>query len=606
MKQYGKYIKNIGIYVLLTIISILALTVIMQLWHADLHFPFKYRGDSIQFSEYVKSVIDNGWFLENRFLGMPTGKENYDWPMADNVHFAVIKIISLFTDNYAIAINMFFIFTFILTVYTSYYVFRKFNISSYLSFFGSILYAFMGYHFFRNIDHLFLSAYYMNPLIIMVILWLFSGKLGSIISNNASHGFFGSIDRTFIGSAVICLILSGCGVYYAFFSCFFLFIAGSVKSLWEKKFKPAVIAITLITIIIIGGMLNLSPSLLYQLQNGKNPSGSARVYHETELYSLKISDLLLPVTGHRIKFLSDLKDQHDQEISFIYKFYKPHAGASLGIIGSAGFIFLMIFLIAYRKRNSHDRIESYDLLLYLSILNISALLISTVGSFNSFLAHIVRYKIRGYERISIFIAFFSIFAVIILVQNFFDKYVKNKNAPSLQLFTAKFPLPHILYYAVMCLLLVAGLYDQTGKYSVPDYNSVKKLFLNDKHLVASIEQLVPKDSMVFQLPYMPYPEVVPPHSMIDYDHLRFYLHSTNLRWSAGSMKGRPTDLWQKETAEKPVKDMIKEISKMGFKGIMINRNGYADNGGKIIEEIKNILHAEPIMSEDTTILFFPI
>jgi len=133
----------------------------------------------------------------------------------------------------------------------------------------------------------------MNPLIIMVILWLFSGKLGSSKSNNASHGFFGAKDRTFIGSAIICLILSGSGVYYAFFSCFFLFIAGSVKSLWEKKFKPTIIAITLITIIVIGGLLNLSPSLLYQLHEGKNPSGSARVYHETELYSLKISDLLL-------------------------------------------------------------------------------------------------------------------------------------------------------------------------------------------------------------------------------------------------------------------------------------------------------------------------
>jgi hypothetical protein len=151
---------------------------------------------------------------------------------------------------------------------------------------------------------------------------------------------------------------------------------------------------------------------------------------------------------------------------------------------------------------------------------------------------------------------------------------------------------------------MVGLFDQAGIYSTPDYNSIKKKFLDDKKLITQIEQALPLNAMIFQLPYIAYPESVHPYKMIDYDHLRSYLHTTKLRWSYGAVKGRAGDIWQQEAASKSTAYMIKEITDKGFKGISINRNGYKDNGEKIIREIKNILLVEPTTSGDNSIVFF--
>jgi len=172
--------------------------------------------------------------------------------------------------------------------------------------------------------------------------------------------------------------------------------------------------------------------------------------------------------------------------------------------------------------------------------------------------------------------------------------------------TLKFSLSSIAFYIILLLLLFVGLFDQTGTYSIPNYDSVKNKFMNDEIFVSRIEQVLPRDSMVFQLPYIAYPESSHPYKMEDYDHLRFYLHTTKLRWSYGAVKGRSGDIWQKETASKPTADMIKEIAGKGFKGIFINRNGYKDNGDKIIQEIKNIVFVDPITSGDNTMVFFSL
>ena len=58
--------------------------------------------------------------------------------------------------------------------------------------------------------------------------------------------------------------------------------------------------------------------------------------------------------------------------------------------------------------------------------------------------------------------------------------------------------------------------------------------------------------MVFQLPYVPFPENPPVQQMSDYDHLRGALHSRTLKWSYPTMRGRWGDTWQRAIAQKRV------------------------------------------------------
>jgi len=92
-------------------------------------------------------------------------------------HFLLIKLLSLFSSDYALIFNFYFLLTFPLTTISSLYVFRHFNISYLVAVLGSLLYSFLPYHFFRNQHHLVLAGYYIVPLMVMVLLWVFSGRL---------------------------------------------------------------------------------------------------------------------------------------------------------------------------------------------------------------------------------------------------------------------------------------------------------------------------------------------------------------------------------------------------------------------------------------------
>ena len=71
-----------------------------------------------------KGLIENGWVLHNRFLGMPAGFDLYDVPIPDNLHFGLIKLISYFAPNSAATVNIFALLTFPLVTIMSLFVFR--------------------------------------------------------------------------------------------------------------------------------------------------------------------------------------------------------------------------------------------------------------------------------------------------------------------------------------------------------------------------------------------------------------------------------------------------------------------------------------------------
>jgi phosphoglycerol transferase len=110
--------------------------------------------------------------------------------------------------------------------------------------------------------------------------------------------------------------------------------------------------------------------------------------------------------------------------------------------------------------------------------------------------------------------------------------------------------------------------------------------------------------MIFQLPYIPFPEYPSVNQMKDYDHFRAYLHSKNLRWSYGAMKGREGDVWQKQISSAPLSELVLKLAFAGFNGIYIDRYGYVDKGAQIESEIAEKLGSNPVISGNGRLVFF--
>src|SRR5678816_3620100 len=263
--------REIAAYVAVIAVCFLVLIWTMRLERTDLRTPFTYQGDALFYHLVVKGVGDNGWFQSNPMLGMPYGLDLRDVPTSDNnLYFVLIKLISLFTSNYAVILNLFYLIGIFLTVVISFYVLRQFGVSYFPAGLCSLLYTFLPYHFVRGQHHLFLSAYYLVPLMVMVILWT---CLEEILPNDEQSGRLRLSLRQpkLIASLVICLLISAAGFYYAFFTAFFLLIAAIVLLLRRSNLRSLLVPGMLVGVIIVGTVVNLLPSLMSAYLYGTTP-----------------------------------------------------------------------------------------------------------------------------------------------------------------------------------------------------------------------------------------------------------------------------------------------------------------------------------------------
>lgn len=583
-------LKAVGAYAGAVALCLLLLFFALRLWRADLHVPFSYGLDGLFYSVLIKGVLDNGWFLHNKFIGMPGGLDLSGFPMSgDNLHFLFIRLIGLFSADYALVLNLFYLFTFPLATITTLYVLRQFRISYPVAIFGGLLYAFLPYHFFRGEYHLFLSTYYTIPLITLVILWCCGGEV-FIEADARNHPRLKLSLRKFktIFSLSVCLLMAITGViYYTFFACYLLFAAGLFSAITRRRIIFLVAPFSLIGIIALGLAVNLAPTLLNAIHHQNNVAERQAV--EAETYGLKITQLLLPSRVHRIPTLAELRGRYN---------LSPYVNgendsATLGLVGTCGFLILIGWLLFMRRKAADCCLPPQDdeRLDQLGYLNMAAVLLATVGGFGSLFALLISPQIRSYNRISIFIAFFSLFAVAILLDAFSQRYMRSKTRRA-------------IFYAFLVIVCVLGILDQTSKSFVPDYVHLKAEYKIDGDFVRRIEALMPPGAMIFQFPYIAFPESPPVYRLADYELFRGYLHSKNLHWSYGALKGTDADLWQREIAVKPMGKMLEDLSFAGFSGIYLDRMAYTDNGAALEATLSGLLGTGPMISDNARLVFF--
>jgi phosphoglycerol transferase len=233
--------------------------------------------------------------------------------------------------------------------------------------------------------------------------------------------------------------------------------------------------------------------------------------------------------------------------------------------------------------------------LRLAALTALAVVLGVTGGLSWILGLAGLTEIRSWNRISVFIAFFALVAVGIWL----DRFVA---------WLPRFRWKPIMVSVGAMAVVVIGVYDQTSPAIVPDSRVWEREWNSDRDFVQAIERELGPGDAVFQLPYLPFPEAaldLPPYGLQDYDPFRGYLHSTDLRWSYGAMRGREGD-WQRQVVELPTKEMLDALAAVGFQGIWIDRLGYPERGAEIEEELGDLLGEEPMVSPDDRFVFFDL
>lgn len=579
----GKTARSAGVYLTALSVSLLVLALATQFWRLDLSIPFSYREDSLLSHVWARTIADHGWYLSNPQLAAPSGLQMYDFPMSDNLHFGLLKLLSLIDPRWPVIVNVYYLLTFPLATLSSLFALRQLGIRGVSSVTASVLYAFLPYHWIRAEGHLFLSAYYFVPLAILVSIWIYLGQFSDPAAEETPV-FTRERRRRFWLSVLICLLQTSAGIYYAFFSCFLFVVAGAAAAYRARSGYVWRMVLLLSGLSAAGIACNTLPSMIYWSRQGTNRHVGYRAVYESEIYGLKLAPMLLPVGFHNCPPLARLRARYDR--SSIY--FNESASGTLGAVGSAGFLALLGWHLFASLRTRRQPL--FDAL---ATLNMALVLFGTVGGFGMLFSLLISPQIRACNRVSIFIAFFSLTAVALWLESWERRWRTLRR--------------HVLFGGCLTAVMALAIWDQSPaavRPGVVNEEAQRKQFETDAAFVADIEKLLPEGAAVYQLPYVSFPESPPVEKMGGYEHFRPYLHARSLRFSHGSMRGRADDRWHQDIRELTREEWLKAIAKAGFFGIYIDRRGYTDGAKSLEADLAARLGRQPLVSGSGEQSFF--
>ena len=542
-------------------------------------------GDSILQASFIKTLIETGWVLDSPRMGAPFGANFADFPGADGTLLVLAKILTWFSSDATVVMSLFYLSSFMLVYFVAYWVLRQFEISVPWAAAGAIVYACAPYHFMRGMNHLYLSNYFVVPLWTWLSIKVFqhSGARGQE-----------PIFRHWWTCLVALVVAGTSGVYYAFFGLVSVTVCAVLGAVENRRLIVLRHWVPVVAIVCAAALLNIAPSFIYWHQFGANASAAVRTPFESDFYGLRIIQMLLPVPGHQNVHLARFSDSFGNLLRPVTE----ASSSSLGMIGSLGFVLLVLSVFLGNRLTEDSRI------LALGKLNLAMLLFTTVGGFGVLFAMLVTPQFRGLNRASIFIAFFALLGLFLLVKGWVQ-------AGSWQWATKRW-----LQYALAAAVAGFAIYDQVplGARPLPDpailnpANSAGGVYSVGalKQLIDQMEAKLPKGSMVYLMPYLPFPESPTAYQEGYNALLRPYYYSTTLRWSYGAMKGRMGDAWLQAVDALPISDKLSSLRKTGFRGIFIDRKAYRDNGAQLESQLASLADGKALESADHRYVFFPL
>jgi phosphoglycerol transferase len=571
------------------LLSSLATVLGLRLWHASLHAPFLYQGDALPTAAHFSTVLSQGWFEYEPRLGAPKGELYFDFPQADNLHLIVAKFIALFTDQWTVALNVYFLIGFPLAALAAVWFFRVVGVSKWLSVALAVAYAIAPYHFMRSEAHLYLGSYYPIPLALVLLVWVMRGE--PLFTRRKTRNPILAV-LTGRGAAVVLIgvILGTASQYYSVFFLILLFFAGiatlirrrSWKRFWGAVVVGGVVAATL--------LVNVLPNAVYSALHGDAIGSLQRSAPEAEIYGFKLSQLLLPWSSSIIPVFRELRQYYDSNYPLVSEDPALGALAAAGLV--AAFLVLGYVAIGWKRIAATGLGEQrwFQTVTELASLLFVAYLFGSIGGLSTLISFVTP-AIRGWNRISIMMAAMALAVLGLLLDRFLGVLVRRARGP-LGVLGRGAPA------ACAVLLVLIALVDQTPFDAANQLEANKGAYLADRGYFTKLEKRFPTNATMLQLPYIRFPEEQSANGVLASDELIPFLQTTGMKWTAGGIKGRPYADWPQLVEQYPADQLISLAAASGMNGILIDRNAYADHAEKLVAQLQSDLGQRPYSSPD--------
>ncbi len=541
-------------YAVLALIAVLLWCSVYDRWSADSWgIPVEYgwqgeRADVQGDLAGLKAAMD-GDFWPMVFHSVPTLGAPYvanwnDYPSTEDFLFWLTgvlgKVIGLFAAaNFALMTLQ------VLAVLAFYYVARRLKCDWRWSYVGALIFGLAPFGFAHSLHHFVVTAYWHVALGVLVCFW---------ISNGTGLKFRSRDYWIAVGIAVITGLLN---LYYA--NIFIQIVGIALIIQWLRHGWRSALPAFSIGCVAFGTFVLMDlHSILYGIVHGHNPTTLFRTYTQMELYSLKLVDCFMPYPTHKIPLFADI-GRHFYTITGLSAEVPP--ACYFGLVGLAAFVWLAVYTVrnAIVRKGRHVPLEA--------VLVLWTFLYATVGGVNGIVG------VAGFEM---FRSTTRYCIVILCVALLFA-------VRRLSLISRRWNSP----WPVVAPLLVGviGVWEMLPPTAGEDPSTTALIVNSDRQFAQTMESMLPKGAMVFQMPVMDYPEN-PVAGVPAYAHFRPFLYTKDLRYSFGSDKGRVQDAWQHVITGLSPADQVAALERYGFSAIYINRGGYPDKGESLIAQYK--------------------
>lgn len=581
-------------YVIVVLVTIMSLDFTYGLQGANLSYPIQAFGGDANIAVYIAKALGENAFPHNNRVGAPFGLDYNDCYQPDVIHHWILKLLMKITGKALLTVNIYYLFGFVLISCSAFYVLRRFRLSTMVAVLCAVLYAFIPSHLWRSYYHLFLSEYYLVPLVVLLAVRIMTDypderKSVDRAATEPCDSRQKQITRLLYFAVPLGALVGAGGVYYAFYSILVLG-AAAFYALFRGRKKHSVIGFTCAAIISATTVLSMWPTLHYKAEHGTNEQVSHRTVLDTEVFGLEITDLYLPTPQHPIKKLRDLTNKYGESLPVLNE--NESQFASLGVIGAIGFTAMLLWPFVRHSNTGYNSV-----IMSLAVLALVSVLYATTGGFGTLFSLLITPEIRANNRMVFFIAFFSFFAFGFMLEKSAYALMRRSSA-------------RFLLGGLSVLLLIFGLYDQGTTTVRADVlrsrGAYRTAYEDDNRFIQRIESESPPGGNILQLPYVSFPEVPPVYHMGNYDHLQAYIYSKKLRWSFPAMRGRPGDDWIRDLSSAPIPELVRRAVLSGFCGIYIDRQGYTDSAAGLESQLRAVTGVEPIVSADGKLSFFSL
>lgn len=577
--------------VLLLLLVTIGLVSFLQLGH--LRVPYVYNGDALSYGANIRNLVEGRWVQHTPRLGAPFGQDMYDMPIGgDNGNYLLLKLMTVGSKDWGLLLNLFYLAGFYLSAVSAWFCARLLGCSRLTAIGVALLFDFAQYHFWRY-GHTMLANYFVVPIAV-------------VLAVRAAHGYSYDLRGRLrsrllpsLGTLLACIAVGSFGAYYAVFAAITVAFMGGAAAVSGRSLRPllhgAMVSATVMVVLVV----NEAQSLLYQSRNGVDQLVAQRQSIEQDRYGLRLIQLLSPTPGGHF----DHGPLRRATQLFVDSGYPTEASEALGLVAAITFALMLVWIVIRLFGSGGGAAGTPATkppgvtLQLLALTSTFWVLLATAGGLDWFIWLVGFHEIRSWGRASILILFMTLVWGARLLSQWRSRRETDWSRRR-----------RVGVSAAIAVVVLLGVLEETPRSRFPNgYGQTVANYQSDKDFFTQLDRQLPAETMVFNLPIRRYPEEPPTVRSVDYELLIPFLDTSTLRFSYGGMKGRQSE-WQQWLlrAQPQPAELVQAVAAVGFRAVLVDTYGYADNGVSLIRSLQALLGEAPLSSRDHRWVAFPL